>query len=186
MAGQETGWQSVALPAPPGRRWWQRCVSLCSGGQPNKGNYSPGVWVWPRFGFRIAILCLLKEAEGRPVMFFAFSSSSWQHRNPLRSCRREVCPQEGKDDLVIEIMYSEGLHPLPPCIFSGIEAPFPFSFVGAATNGTVHFSDAVSNHLLISQNVAWRFWDNIIRSILSQDPLPKQFERVLVFILFVL
>ena len=105
-------------------------------------------------------------------------------RNLLRSCRREVCPQEGKDDPVIEMIWSGGLRPLPTCIFSGVEAPLPSSFVSVAMNWTVHFSDTASNHLLISQNVAWRFFDNIIGSVLShRDPLPKQFERVLLLLL---
>lgn len=44
-------------------------------------------------------------------------------RNLSRSCRREGCPQEGKDDPGIEIIWSEGFCPLPTSTSSGIEAP---------------------------------------------------------------
>lgn len=50
------------------------------------------------------------------------------------SAAREVCPQEGKGDPVIEMIWSGGLRPLPTCIFSGVEAPLPSSFVSVAIN----------------------------------------------------
>jgi len=43
--------------------------------------------------------------------------------NLLRSCRREVCPQEGKDDPVIKKIWSGGLGSLPTSIFHWSGSP---------------------------------------------------------------
>lgn len=78
------------------------------------GGGCPLDWEWPFLARG------RKHREGKKCILHC---SCHLHRNPPRSCRREGCPQEGKDDPGIKIYWSEGLRPLPTCISSGTDAP---------------------------------------------------------------